>query len=337
MKLAVVGSGYVGLVASACLAETGNDVICVERDTARVARLRANDMPLFEPGLEPLVRQNQAEGRLRFTSELLEAVAHAHLIFVAVGTPTGGDGAADISHVLDVAEAVARAATEPAILVLKSTVPVGTAAQVQKAVHAVTAVPFQVVANPEFLKEGAAVDDFMHPDRVVIGTDDEPTRAVMAELYAPYTRRGGERIIFMDPASAEVTKYAANAMLATRVSFMNQMAALCEAAGADISLVRHGIGSDRRIGRAFLYAGPGYGGSCFPKDLRALVHTAARLGVDLDLINAVERVNARQRELMFTRVEAVTGQLQGSTVAIWGLAFKAETDDVRESPSVRVD
>jgi UDPglucose 6-dehydrogenase len=334
MKLAVVGSGYVGLVASACFAETGNDVICVERDTARVARLRANDMPLFEPGLEPLVRQNQAEGRLRFTSELLEAVAHAHLIFVAVGTPTGGDGAADISHVLDVAEAVARAATEPAILVLKSTVPVGTAAQVQKAVHAVTAVPFQVVANPEFLKEGAAVDDFMHPDRVVIGTDDEPTRAVMAELYAPYTRRGGERIIFMDPASAEVTKYAANAMLATRVSFMNQMAALCEAAGADISLVRHGIGSDRRIGRAFLYAGPGYGGSCFPKDLRALVHTAARLGVDLDLISAVERVNARQRELMFTRVEAVTGQLQGSTVAIWGLAFKAETDDVRESPAV---
>lgn len=336
MRLAVVGSGYVGLVASACLAETGNEVVCVERDRLRVARLSANDVPLFEPGLEPLVRQNQAEGRLRFTTELADAVAHAEVIFVAVGTPAHPDGTADVSLVLEVAEGVARLAQVPATLVLKSTVPVGTAARVRAVVDAASRVPIQVVSNPEFLKEGSAVDDFMHPDRVVIGSDDEATRTMMAELYAPYTLRGGERIIFMDPASAEVTKYAANAMLATRVSFMNQMAALCAATGADVSRVRQGIGADRRIGRAFLYAGPGYGGSCFPKDLRALLQTAESLGVELDLIAAVERVNARQRDLLFRLVERAAGRLEGSTIAVWGLAFKAETDDVRESPAIEL-
>ncbi|HET7111847.1 MAG TPA: UDP-glucose/GDP-mannose dehydrogenase family protein, partial [Gemmatimonadales bacterium] len=295
MRLSVIGSGYVGLVASACFAETGNDVVCVERDAARVARLRANDLPLFEPGLEPLVRQNQAAGRLRFVTDLAEAVAHARVIFVAVGTPPGAGGEADLSHVLDVADAIARHATEPTVLVLKSTVPVGTTAQVAAVVCDAGSVPFEVAANPEFLKEGAAVDDFMHPDRVVVGTESSAVRALMAELYGPYTRRGGDRILFMDPASAELTKYAANAMLATRVSFINQVATLCEAVGADVAMVRNGIGSDRRIGRAYLYPGPGYGGSCFPKDLQALIHTAERLGVEADLLKAVEQVNRRQR------------------------------------------
>ena len=334
MRLAVIGSGYVGLVAGACFAESGNDVVCVERDAGRVARLVADSMPLFEPGLELLVRQNQAAGRLRFATDLAEAVAHARVIFIAVGTPTGTDGAADISQVLQVSEAIARLASKSMVLVLKSTVPVGTTAQVAAAVRRVSSVPVEVASNPEFLKEGSAVSDFMHPDRVIVGTESPEVRALMTQLYAPYTLRGGDRILFMDPASAELTKYAANAMLATRISFINQIAAVCEAVGADIGMVRNGIGSDRRIGRAFLYAGPGYGGSCFPKDLRALMHTAARLGVDLDLIASVERVNGRQRDRIFEKVSCAAGDLTGCTVAIWGLAFKAETDDVRESPAV---
>ncbi len=334
MRLSVVGSGYVGLVASACFAETGNDVVCVERDAARVARLRANDLPLFEPGLEPLVRQNQAAGRLRFVTDLTEAVAHAPVIFIAVGTPPGAGGEADLSHVLNVAEAIARQATEPKVLVLKSTVPVGTTAQVSGVVGAAATVPFEVAANPEFLKEGAAVDDFMHPDRVVVGTESAAVRALLNELYAPYTLRGGDRMLFMDPASAELTKYAANAMLATRVSFINQIAALCEAVGADVAMVRNGIGSDRRIGRAYLYPGPGYGGSCFPKDLQALIHTAERLGVEPDLLRAVEQINRRQRASIVDKVRRAAGGLNGRTIAIWGLAFKAETDDVRESPAI---
>jgi UDPglucose 6-dehydrogenase len=334
VRLSVVGSGYVGLVASACFAETGNDVMCVERDAARVARLRANDLPLFEPGLEPLVRQNQAAGRLRFVTELAEAVAHAPVIFVAVGTPPGADGEADLSHVLHVAEAIARQAREPKVLVLKSTVPVGTTARVAAVVAAAASVAFEVAANPEFLKEGAAVDDFMHPDRVVVGTESPAVRGLLNELYAPYTRRGGDRILFMDPASAELTKYAANAMLATRVSFINQVASLCEAVGADVAMVRNGIGSDRRIGRAYLYPGPGYGGSCFPKDLQALIHTAERLGVEADLLRAVEQVNLRQRSSIVEKVRRAAGGLNGRTIAVWGLAFKAETDDVRESPAI---
>lgn len=334
MRLAVIGSGYVGLVAGACFAETGNEVVCVERDAGRVGRLRTGDMPLFEPGLEPLLRRNQAEGRLRFTTDLREAVTHASLLFIAVGTPAADDGGADISLVLEVAEAIARLATRPVTLVLKSTVPVGTAARVAAAVARVTPVPVAVASNPEFLKEGAAVDDFMHPDRVIVGTDSEAVRSLLGELYAPYTRRGGDRILFMDSASAELTKYAANAMLATRVSFMNQMAVLCEAVGADVALVRNGIGSDRRIGRAFLYPGPGFGGSCFPKDLRALRRMGEMQGVSLDLVAAVEAVNHRQRELIFRKVEQAAGGVRGRTVAIWGLAFKAETDDIRESPAI---
>ena len=334
MRLAVIGSGYVGLVAGACFAETGNEVVCVERDAGRVGRLRTGDMPLFEPGLEPLLRRNQAEGRLRFTTDLREAVTHASLLFIAVGTPAADDGGADISLVLEVAEAIARLATRPVTLVLKSTVPVGTAARVAAAVARVTPVPVAVASNPEFLKEGAAVDDFMHPDRVIVGTDSEAVRSLLGELYAPYTRRGGDRILFMDSASAELTKYAANAMLATRVSFMNQMAVLCEAVGADVALVRNGIGSDRRIGRAFLYPGPGFGGSCFPKDLRALRRMGEMQGVSLDLVAAVEAVNHRQRELIFREVEQAAGGVRGRTVAIWGLAFKAETDDIRESPAI---
>lgn len=334
MRLAVIGSGYVGLVAGACFAETGNEVVCVERDAGRVGRLRTGDMPLFEPGLEPLLRRNQAEGRLRFTTDLREAVTHASLLFIAVGTPAADDGGADISLVLEVAEAIARLATRPVTLVLKSTVPVGTAARVAAAVARVTPVPVAVASNPEFLKEGAAVDDFMHPDRVIVGTDSEAVRSLLGELYAPYTRRGGDRILFMDSASAELTKYAANAMLATRVSFMNQMAVLCEAVGADVALVRNGIGSDRRIGRAFLYPGPGFGGSCFPKDLRALRRMGEMQGVSLDIVAAVEAVNHRQRELIFRKVEQAAGGVRGRTVAIWGLAFKAETDDIRESPAI---
>ena len=334
MRLAVIGSGYVGLVAGACFAETGNEVVCVERDAGRVGRLRTGDMPLFEPGLEPLLRRNQAEGRLRFTTDLREAVTHASLLFIAVGTPAADDGGADISLVLEGAEALARHPTRPVTLVLKSTVPVGTAARVAAAVARVTPVPVAVASNPEFLKEGAAVDDFMHPDRVIVGTDSEAVRSLLGELYAPYTRRGGDRILFMDSASAELTKYAANAMLATRVSFMNQMAVLCEAVGADVALVRNGIGSDRRIGRAFLYPGPGFGGSCFPKDLRALRRMGEMQGVSLDLVAAVEAVNHRQRELIFRKVEQAAGGVRGRTVAIWGLAFKAETDDIRESPAI---
>jgi UDPglucose 6-dehydrogenase len=334
VRLSVVGSGYVGLVASACFAETGNDVVCVERDAARVARLRANDLPLFEPGLEPLVRQNQVAGRLRFVTDLAEAVAHARVIFIAVGTPPGAGGEADLSHVLDVASAIARRAAEPTVLVLKSTVPVGTTTRVADVVCDAGTVPFEVAANPEFLKEGAAVDDFMHPDRVVVGTESPAVRALMNELYGPYTRRGGDRMLFMDPASAELTKYAANAMLATRVSFINQIATLCEAVGADVAMVRNGIGSDRRIGRAYLYPGPGYGGSCFPKDLQALIHTADRLGVEADLLKTVEEVNRRQRASIVEKVRRAAGGLEGRTVAVWGLAFKAETDDVRESPAM---
>lgn len=334
MRLVVIGSGYVGLVASACFAETGNDVVCVERDAGRVTRLQANDLPLFEPGLEPLVRENQAAGRLRFVTDLAEGLAHARVVFIAVGTPPGADGRADLSQVRHVAEDIARQATGPTVLILKSTVPVGTANEVAAIVDKVGTFPFEVVSNPEFLKEGAAVDDFMHPDRVVVGTRSSAVRSLMSELYSPYTLRGGDRILFMDPPSAELTKYAANAILASRVSFINQIAVLCEAVGADVSMVRNGIGSDRRIGRAFLYPGPGYGGSCFPKDLQALIRTAEQAGVESDLLRAVEEVNQRQRQWIFEKVQRAAGGLEGRTVAVWGLAFKAETDDVRESPAV---
>jgi UDPglucose 6-dehydrogenase len=335
MHVAVIGSGYVGLVAGACLAETGNDIVCVDNDADKIARLQRNEIPIYEPGLEPIVRRNQEEGRLTFTTDLGAAVRSARVIFIAVGTPPGEDGSADLQHVLEVAREIGRNMTEPKIVATKSTVPVGTAEKVRAAVKGETSVPFAVCSNPEFLKEGGAIDDFMKPDRVVIGVDNEEAKEVMGELYAPFTRQGGNRILFMDIASAEVTKYAANAMLATRISFMNQMALFCELVGADVNNVRLGIGSDQRIGRAFLYPGPGYGGSCFPKDVKAIIKTADDRGLSLDVLKAVESVNECQKLVVLQKLQRYLGpDLSGKTVGLWGLAFKAETDDVRESPVI---
>jgi UDPglucose 6-dehydrogenase len=335
MHVAVIGSGYVGLVAGACLAETGNDVTCVDVDAEKVARLQRNEIPIYEPGLEPMVKRNQDEGRLTFTTDIASAVKASRVIFIAVGTPPGEDGSADLTHVLAVARDVGRHMNEPKIVVTKSTVPVGTAEKVRAAVSSQTQTPFAVCSNPEFLKEGAAIEDFMKPDRVVIGVDNDEAKEIMGELYAPFTRQGGNRILFMDIASAEVTKYAANAMLATRISFMNQMALFCELVGADVNNVRLGIGSDQRIGRAFLYPGPGYGGSCFPKDVKALIRTSEELGLSLAVLKAVEDVNECQKRVVLQKTLRYLGQdLKGKNVGIWGLAFKAETDDMRESPTI---
>ncbi|HTC24123.1 MAG TPA: UDP-glucose/GDP-mannose dehydrogenase family protein [Gemmatimonadales bacterium] len=334
MHVAVVGSGYVGLVAGACLAETGNDVVCVDVDAAKIDRLKRNEIPIYEPGLEPMVERNQAEGRLTFTTDIAGAVKRSRVVFIAVGTPPGEDGSADLQHVLAVATAIGKHMESPKVVVTKSTVPVGTATKVRAAIEAQTKVPVSICSNPEFLKEGAAIDDFMKPDRVVIGVDSNEARDVMSELYAPFVRTGNP-IVFMDIASAEVTKYAANAMLATRISFMNQVAEFCEKVGADVKMVRQGIGSDRRIGPAFLFPGPGYGGSCFPKDVKALVRSGADVGTRFDLLEAVEAVNERQKLLLFKKVVRALGEkLGGTRVGIWGLAFKAETDDMRESPSI---
>jgi len=335
MHVAVIGSGYVGLVAGACLAETGNDVTCVDVDAEKIARLQRNEVPIYEPGLEPMVKRNQEEGRLTFTTDIGAAVRGSRVIFIAVGTPPGEDGSADLKHVLAVAREVGRHMNEPKVVVTKSTVPVGTAEKVRAAVKAETDIPFAVCSNPEFLKEGAAIEDFMKPDRVVVGVDNDEAREVMGELYAPFTRQGGNRVLFMDIASAEVTKYAANAMLATRISFMNQMALFCELVGADVNNVRLGIGSDQRIGRAFLYPGPGYGGSCFPKDVKALIRTSDDLGLSLDVLKAVEEVNECQKRVVLQKTLRYLGQdLNGKIVGLWGLAFKAETDDMRESPTI---
>jgi UDPglucose 6-dehydrogenase len=333
MRVTVIGSGYVGLVAGACLAETGNDVVCADVDERKVARLKANDIPIYEPGLEEIVHRNQAEGRLRFTTDIGTAVEHGKVVFIAVGTPPGGDGAADLKYVLAVATAIGKHLNEPKVVVTKSTVPVGTAEKVRAAIRAQTTSPFFVASNPEFLKEGAAIDDFMKPDRVVLGVDSEEARELLGQLYAPFVRTGNP-ILFMDLPSAEVTKYAANAMLATRISFMNQIAALCELVGADVGMVRKGIGSDRRIGPAFLFPGPGYGGSCFPKDVKALIKTARDLGMVPEVWEAVEVVNERQKQVMLEKLEKRLGSLGGRRIAVWGLAFKAETDDMRESPSI---
>jgi UDPglucose 6-dehydrogenase len=334
MHVAVVGSGYVGLVAGACLAETGNDVVCVDVDESKIERLKRNEIPIYEPGLEPMVRRNQEGGRLTFTTDIGDAVRRARVIFIAVGTPPGEDGSADLKHVLAVATAIGKHMNEHKVVVTKSTVPVGTAVKVRAAIEAETKIPVSVCSNPEFLKEGAAIDDFMKPDRVVVGADSEPARETMQELYAPFVRTGNP-IIFMDIASAEVTKYAANAMLATRISFMNQVAEFCERVGADVKMVRQGIGSDRRIGPAFLFPGPGYGGSCFPKDVKALIRSGTDVGVRFDLLESVEAVNERQKLLLFRKlVKALGENLSGTRIGIWGLAFKAGTDDMRESPSV---
>jgi UDPglucose 6-dehydrogenase len=334
MKVTIVGSGYVGLVAGACLAETGNDVICADVDPRKVARLLESDIPIYEPGLEPLVRRNRAEGRLNFTTDVGAAVEHGKVVFIAVGTPPGEDGSADLQHVLSVARTIGQHMNEPKVIVTKSTVPVGTAEKVRGAIRSETRSPFSVCSNPEFLKEGAAIEDFMKPDRVVLGVDSDEARDVMAELYAPFVRTGNP-ILFMDIPSAEVTKYAANAMLATRISFMNQIADLCERVGADVTMVRKGIGTDRRIGSAFLFPGPGYGGSCFPKDVRALVHTAIEMGMEPTILEAVEAVNGRQKLVLLRKLLQRLGpRLTGRQVAVWGLSFKAETDDMRESPAI---
>lgn len=334
MKVAVIGTGYVGLVVGACLAETGNQVVCADVDEDKIGLLKRGHIPIHEPGLEPLVQRNEATGRLVFTTEVGRAVEDSSLIFIAVGTPPDEDGSADLKHVLAVAELIGDHMNDTKIVITKSTVPVGTAQMVREAIARRTAKPFHVCSNPEFLKEGSAVNDFMKPDRVIIGVAEPEVKQTLSELYSPFIRTGNP-LIFMDIASAELTKYAANAMLATRISFMNQIAELCEEVGADVSLVRKGMGSDPRIGPAFLFPGPGYGGSCFPKDVRALISTADDNDVSLDVLNAVEGVNARQKKRLAAKVShALGGDVAGKKVAVWGLAFKAETDDMRESPAI---
>ena len=333
MKIAVVGTGYVGLVAGACLAENGNDVVCVDKDSAKVRTLRKGRMPIFEPGLEELVRRNVAEKRLSFTTLLPKAVRSSSVVFIAVGTPQGEDGRADLQHVLGVAREIAQAMNGFKVIVDKSTVPVGTALKVREIIRRETTHPFSVVSNPEFLKQGAAVDDFLKPDRVVIGAEDEKGAEVMRQLYAPFTRTGAP-IMVMDTASAELCKYAANALLATKISFMNEVANVCELFGADVDHVRRAVGSDRRIGPSFLFPGVGYGGSCFPKDVKAIVKFTADKGYDFEILKAVERVNHRQKSVLAGRMERHFGSLAGRTIAVWGLAFKPRTDDMREAPAV---
>jgi UDPglucose 6-dehydrogenase len=336
MHVTVIGTGYVGLVVGAGLAEMGNDVICADIDETKIARLMAGELPIYEPGLEPLVERNTGEDRLRFTTDVEHAIREADIIMIAVGTPEGEDGSADLQHVLDVARTIGRSMNGPKVVITKSTVPVGTGAKVRAAIEAETSHPVHVCSNPEFLKEGAAVDDFMKPDRVIIGADSEHARSVIEELYSPFVRTGNP-ILFMDVASAEITKYAANAMLATRISFMNVIAGLCSAVGGDVDMVRAGVGSDDRIGPSFLFAGVGYGGSCFPKDVKALVRTLADNGLDIGILESVERVNAGQKRLMVDAVVERFGQdLSGLCFGVWGLSFKAGTDDVREATSVVV-
>ena len=334
MKIAVIGTGYVGLVVGACLAETGNDVTCADVDQGKIDGLKQNVLPIYEPGLDNLVERNQQQGRLHFTTDVPAAVATAEVVFIAVGTPPDEDGSADLRHVLNVAEVIGRHMTRELVVVTKSTVPVGTAAKVATAVGRHARQPFHMCSNPEFLKEGAALDDFMKPDRVVLGVDSDHARSVMAELYAPFVRTG-KPIIFMDIPSAEMTKYAANAMLATRISFMNEIANLCEKVGANVDLVRKGIGSDARIGPSFLFPGPGYGGSCFPKDVKALVRTAGEAGSRLVVLEAVEDANERQKHRLFEKLHCALGDdVRGAHIAVWGLAFKPQTDDMREAPAL---
>ena len=334
MNITVVGTGYVGLVVGACLAETGNAVTCADLDAKKIEGLKLNVLPIYEPGLDTYVERNQSQGRITFTTDVGGAIETADVIFIAVGTPPDEDGSADLRHVLAVAEEIGKHATREVVVVTKSTVPVGTAGKVAAAVSKNAKRPFHMCSNPEFLKEGAAVDDFMKPDRVVLGVDSDFARSTMAELYAPFVRTG-KPIIFMDIPSAEMTKYAANAMLATRISFMNEIANLCEKVGANVDLVRRGIGSDARIGPSFLFPGPGYGGSCFPKDVKALVRTAKEQGAALAVLEAVEEANERQKHRLFAKVEkALGGSVKGKRVALWGLAFKPQTDDMREAPAL---
>ena len=334
MNIAVIGTGYVGLVVGAGLSETGNDVTCADLDQRKIDGLKQNILPIYEPGLEPLVERNQQQGRLHFTTDVASAVSQAEVIVIAVGTPQDEDGSADVRHVLNVAETIGEHMSREVVVVTKSTVPVGTAAKVAAVVTKRARHPFHMCSNPEFLKEGAAVDDFMKPDRVVLGVDSDHARSVMAELYAPFVRTG-KPIIFMDIPSAEMTKYAANAMLATRISFMNEVANLCEKVGANVDFVRKGIGSDGRIGPSFLFPGPGYGGSCFPKDVKALIRTAGDAGSPLSVLEAVEKANDRQKHRLFEKLQCALGDsISGAHIAIWGLAFKPQTDDMREAPAL---
>jgi UDPglucose 6-dehydrogenase len=335
LRIGVVGTGYVGLVVGTCLAENGNTVVCVDNDAAKVAALCRGEVPIYEPGLDEMIPRNVAEERLSFSTDLGAAVRSSEILFIAVGTPQGEDGSADMTHVLNVAEEIGRAMNGYKIVVNKSTVPVGTARRVRDVISRLTAHPFAVVSNPEFLKEGAAVDDFLKPDRVIVGTDDARAEAVMRELYAPFVRTGNP-VLVMDLASAELTKYAANAMLASRISFMNEIANLCDRVGADVGEVRKGIGTDSRIGSSFLFPGIGYGGSCFPKDVKALLLLGKDAGLTLHVVAAVDRVNEAQRVLLVPRIEAHLGGLRGKVVAVWGLAFKPRTDDLREAPALAV-
>jgi UDPglucose 6-dehydrogenase len=338
MKITVVGAGYVGLVSGACLAEMGNDVLCVDVDPKRIATLEEGGMPIYEPGLKEIIARNVAAGRLHFTTDVQRGVHFGTIQFIAVGTPPDEDGAADLQYVLAAARNIGRAMTDYKLVVDKSTVPVGTADRVREAIAEELAargadIPFSVVSNPEFLKEGAAVEDFMRPDRIIVGADDDRAVHLMSALYAPF-QRNHDKLVLMDIRSAELTKYAANAMLATRISFMNELALLAERIGADIELVRKGIGSDPRIGRHFLYAGCGYGGSCFPKDVKALARSAHDSGLRLQVLEAVEAANERQKRVLGEKIASRFGQdLSGRTFAVWGLAFKPDTDDMREAPS----
>lgn len=341
MKIAIVGTGYVGLVTGTCFAELGVEVTCVDTDASKIERLRNGVIPIYEPNLELLVEKNYKAGRLHFTTSLEEALPEVEIVFSAVGTPPDEDGSADLRYVLQVAETIGRHIDRYTLVVTKSTVPVGTAAKVREAIQAQldlrgVQVPFDVASNPEFLKEGNAIEDFMKPDRVVVGTDSERAQELMTRLYKPLLLNNF-RVMFMDIPSAEMTKYAANAMLATRISFINDVANLCQAVGADVNMVRKGIGADSRIGNKFLYPGCGYGGSCFPKDVKALVHSAAQHGCRMEVLEAVERVNDKQKRILFDKLALHFGgaeALRGKRIALWGLAFKPGTDDMREAPSL---
>lgn len=336
MKIVVVGTGYVGLVTGTCFAETGNKVMCIDIDKDKVEKLSAGEITIYEPGLEKIFLRNLKEGRLRFTTDLAEGVKDAVIIFLALPTPPGEDGSADLRYVLGVATQLGKLMTDYKVIVDKSTVPVGTAEKVRKAIAQYCKAEFDVVSNPEFLREGVAVEDFMKPDRVVVGTNSERARKVMSELYAPFVRQGNP-VIFMDEKSAELTKYAANSFLATKISFMNEIAQLCEKMGADVDMVRRGIGSDDRIGKRFLFPGIGYGGSCFPKDVQALIRSSEEAGYSFKILEAVEAVNETQKLHLIPKIKAYfKGNLKGKHFALWGLAFKPNTDDIREAPALYV-
>ncbi|MGZ4001734.1 MAG: UDP-glucose dehydrogenase family protein, partial [Mucilaginibacter sp.] len=329
MKIAVVGTGYVGLVTGTCLADTGNHVTCVDINEKKVEMMKGGKVPIYEPGLEMVFNRNINQGRLKFTTSLADAIGEAKIIFLALPTPPGGDGAADLSYVLGAAKDIAKLITEYKVIVTKSTVPVGTADKVTAVMKQHTDIEFAVVSNPEFLREGVAVDDFMKPDRVVIGTMDERARKLMGELYSPYVRQGNP-IVYMDERSSELTKYAANSFLATKISFMNEIANVCEIVGADVDMVRRGIGADDRIGKRFLFAGIGYGGSCFPKDVQALVRSSQEINYDFKILNSVIEVNEIQKKVLVEKLKKYfKGDIKGKHFAMWGLAFKPETDDIR--------